>query len=87
MNPIKTSKNDFLTPLTKKNLLNRKLLAEKLLLSQNNLSNINPNYSENYLFFNEKLSNINLKKDESEYPITYKILPPWLLKSNRMSLA
>ena len=66
MNPIKTSKNDFLTPLTKKNLLNRKLLAEKLLLSQNNLSNINPNYSENYLFFNEKLSNINLKKDESE---------------------
>ena len=66
MNPIKTSKNDFLTPLTKKNLLNRKLLAEKLLLSQNNLSNINPNYSENYLFFNEKLSSINLKKDESE---------------------
>ena len=66
MNPIKTSKNDFLTPLTKKNLLNRKLLTEKLLLSQNNLSNINPNYSENYLFFNEKLSSINLKKDESE---------------------
>ena len=64
MYPIKTSKNEFFTPFIKKNILERKLFSDKLQLSQKNQSSINPNYSENFIFFNENFPKKNINKEK-----------------------